>query len=365
MQKERRSVATYLENQAVIERDHLQLVEKVSNARTLLNFSNRIRNSRVAVVSLLAGLGTLVAIDVFAGDEIPEPLQLAMDTSQVLVSGALIGSAVRPASRIADGVLSVHDEILMRNSFNGIKVKGPEIIIGENDVIEPDSDLEQIQNIRAELAGFGRDLSEKYIPKRNIGDPTGNEKIDTLRNAIAVKLSHEKELPIMVAGMVEAYIERGQVSSERRQDPRLGALDELVDNLTTETDRKMGEKRKHSEYLDGIVMLFMESQVISERMKQGRVAIQKRAGVITTDFIAGVGSMTALVLGASAAVSPDYKGLAYFADDVASLIGIGLAPAFKRLLSTETAFEIRANIGARASLMKEKFISRFDSSKKD
>lgn len=358
MQRERRSVASHLENQAQTEREHLEMVEQVSNARMFLNLSNRVRNSRMAVGSLLAGLGILVAIDITADEHIPEELQIAMDVSQVAISGALIGSAVRPVSRVVDGVLSIYDETHMNRSFNAVSVEEQSgIRIGDDS--ENANDWQKIQNIRKELSRFGRDLSKDFIPKRNIGDPTGNEHVDAIRSSIALKLSHERELPILTAGTVEAYIERGQVSSEKREDPRLKILDHMAEKLTTEDDQKIGKRREHSDFLDGIVMLFMESQVLSESMKRKSISIQKRAAVITGDFLVGIGSMTALVVGASSAVGPDYKGLAYFADDAASLVGIGLAPAFKRLLSTQTAFELRSYAGDQISNLKGRIVNRF------
>lgn len=357
MDSERRPVARYLQNQAETERDHVEIAESGStelrSARFFLNVSNRVRNSRLAVAGLLAGLGALVAVDLAFDDEIPDPIEDVMDVTQIVVSGALIGSAVRPVSRTVDMGLSLHDEFQLSHSFGPFannRVETEEI---------SSEDSEKLLLVRHELASYGRDLAKNADPKRGIGEQSASPQLDAVRDAIAEDISHEKDLPILSAGTVEMYVERQRVSADRRLDPRLKNLDELRENLTTEEDRTLGKKRLHSDVLDGIVMLFMEAQVLAEKQKQNLGVIQKKAYVIAGDFTAGIGSMYGLVTAASMAAGDEYKGLAYFADDAVSLVGIGLAPAFKRLFSTQTARDIVNYSSMKLEEGKERVFKKF------
>ncbi len=358
MDRERRPVANYLENRAHIERDHLGIVESGSTelrtARFFLNISNRVRNSRMAVAALLVGLGGLVAIDVAADEDIPDSLELAMDASQIVISGALIGSAARPVSRMVDSALSIHDEFHLHSSFEPFNRAQ-----SDSQQVQMDDDSNRLFELRQELASFGRDLSKNAIPKREIGYNSSSRVLDDIRTSIATDLSHEKDLPILPAGTVEAYLERGRVSDSMRKDPRFDLLDEVRENLTTKEDQEVSKKRKHSDIMDGVVLLFMEAQVLSEEYKQHIGVLQKKAAVILGDFAVGIGSMYGLVATAAMAAGDHYKGFAYFADDAASLAGIALAPAFKRLLTTQTARDIVEYSSAKFEAGKEKVFQAF------
>ena len=340
METERRPVAKYLQNRASIEREHVEQIEQgnteLRTARFFLGISNRVRNSRIAVVGLLAGLSTLVAADLIYGDDIPEPISAAMDMSQIVISGALIGAAVRPVSRSVDGGFAMHDEFVLSKTLE--KAGGGEMIIGDTVLGEDDS--KKIQEVRAALANYARDLVPDSPGKREIGETTGNDQVDDIRHAVARKLSHMKELPFFGTGTIESYVERGQVSDQLRKDPRLDTLDKLRDDLTSEEDRAIGKKRIHSDVLDGIALLFMEAQVMSEKTKQQLNILQKKALVISGDFVVGIASMYGLVASVGAAAGENYKGLAYFSDDALGYLGIALTPAFKKLLSTQTGQDI-------------------------
>lgn len=359
METERRPVAKYLQNRASIEREHVEQIEQgnteLRTARFFLGISNRVRNSRIAVVGLLAGLSTLVAADLIYGDDIPEPISAVMDVSQIVVSGALIGAAVRPVSRSVDGGFALHDEFVLSKSID--RAGGGGMVIGETILNEEDS--RKILEVRSALANYARDLAPDASRRREIGDTTGNEQVDDVRQAVTRKLSHMKELPFFKTGTVESYVERGQVSDQLRKDPRLDTLDKLRDELTSEEDRAIGKKRIHSDILDGIALLFMEAQVMSEKTKQQLNVLQKKALVISGDFVVGIASMYALVASVGAAAGDNYKGLAYFSDDALGYLGIALTPAFKRLLSTQTAQDIAMNLRTRKNLIKSALISKF------
>jgi len=354
MKAEWSPVGRHLENQAQIEREHLEIGEKSNTelraARAILQTSDRLRNSRFAVAGLFTGLAILVGIDITEGDDIPEPIGIAMDASQIVIAGGLIGAASRPASRTADLLLRNNADSTFNDVFKGIDMQGHhEFIIGEG----ADGEKSRLTEIRETLSQYGDSLKKDNPEKRPIGASTGNVDVDSALGAISLALSYEKDGEIMSPGMVENYIERGVMNTEDRKDSRLGIFDKIKSRLVTDKDKEDGKKRVHSSYLDGLTLMCLEAQVLAERKKQEIGVMQKKAAVILGDFAIGIASMYGLVATASVIAGDNYKGLAYFADDAVSMVGIALAPAFRRLFSTQTAQDVKSSMQMDFKLAKE------------
>ena len=85
------------------------------------------------------------------------------------------------------------------------------------DTVLSEEDSQKMQDVRSALADYARDLVPDVPGKREIGETTGNEQVDDIRQAVTQKLSHMKELPFFKTGTVESYVERGQISDQLRR----------------------------------------------------------------------------------------------------------------------------------------------------